>query len=1246
MNPLEVVRQLQQAYRGYVETYQTIRNDRIRGWIRRRIEQGRFLWRNPYVTLTRRFQPGEALADLVAEGLLHPRIPQIFRERRDDPASSPIRPYRHQSLAWRILLEHRRNCVVATGTGSGKSFCFAVPVVSEALRANEAARVGAGQRRGVKALLIYPMNALANSQYDDLAERLQGTGLTICNYTSDLRDDPGAALQAFREATGRKEPWDSEVISRQELREGRGADILITNHVMLELILTRFEDRDVFPFGELSELRFLVLDEIHTHTGRGGADVACLVRRLKEHTGTKGKIRCVGTSATIESGSADASRASIAAFAADLFGEPFRADDVVAETYAEHLTPADPDPLPAAIAVDEADIEKAAHGDAEALQRLRDGLCGRAGAGAGDLRRQATVAFLEHTLIPDAETGPSQARGWDDLVALYRERHRPDAPEEQAAREVLAALVAAEQTRVTSPEGAEVPLLLSKVHAFFSQGQPVTACLRAWHLSATGARVCGECQTAGDVPAYPLVFCAACGAECAVAELRDEEGGQRLVPREFAGGEPEEGARAVYLFSGPWDPATTPPDEAMVRRDGQARAGCEGAVPRNVQVCTACGGVGGKCAHGTVQEMALVEAPLLLCPSCGVRYDRRVREFNKFSVAGMVGRATATDLLIARTVSELHDPVKSRVIAFTDNQQDAAFQAAHLTDVEHRMHFRRALLHGLRGRDTVELPKAGRVAFEAMRDSGTLPRYAPEAAVRVGRAARGVENLYQRYLGLGAVGELIGRPRRVQPSLEMVGLLSVEYDGLEDLADSEEFWGQGRLRDVSRDSRADVLRVVLDTIRRAGALDSNVLTNGGDFRDTVIARLDPEVLFHEDGMPPLRPVVFSDEMSIDDCTFEVRRLAGAEGVRYQPALVRWLRRRLGLAADAARELVRELAALLAREDVQLLLERQGRGGRYLLLAEKRVLIRACDEERALVCPRCRLRWQLSTVQPCPNCIKVDLREQAWGEHFFRREYALPPHARARVLAQEHSAAVSGEDRRQYETAFKDPEDPLNVIVCTPTMELGIDIGGLSAVFLRNVPPSPANYAQRHGRAGRHGQPALITSFCGTFGPYGRHDQYFFRFPERMISGRIAPPRFLLENRWLLQAHVNALVLQIADLRLPRKVREYLRMENERDVAAGLPMFDSFVADVARKVAAARGEIVRAAQSAFGVELSAAGRERDGPPTARRALPRGVRPRARRLPRGVPAAAGGAARDPRAPSPCGDEPGGRHPATRH
>ena len=169
-----------------------------------------------------------------------------------------------------------------------------------------------------------------------------------------------------------------------------------------------------------------------------------------------------------------------------------------------------------------------------------------------------------------------------------------------------------------------------------------------------------------------------------------------------------------------------------------------------------------------------------------------------------------------------------------------------------------------------------------------------------------------------------------------------------------------------------------------------------------------------------------------------------------------------------------------------------------------------------------------------------------------------------AVAEEHSAQVSGSERRRFEVEFQDPGKPLNVIFCTPTMELGIDIGALSAVYMRNVPPAPANYAQRQGRAGRRGQPALVAAFCGTFGRWGAHDQYFYRFPERIIAGTIAPPRFLLDNRALLESHVRASVLEVVDLKLPSAARDLLDT-SEEGVARGLPLLEGLAEEWRQKV---------------------------------------------------------------------------------
>jgi len=175
------------------------------------------------------------------------------------------------------------------------------------------------------------MNALANSQYDDFARRLRGTRLRIALYTGDTASSPGEALEQDRSATGREAPYDSEVLSRQEIQQ-HPPDILMTNYVMLELLLTRFEDRRLFAAPGV--LRFLVLDEIHTYTGKRGADVAALIRRLKQHTHTVGALRCIATSATVESSDSGGAAAAVAEFATRLFGEPFSPEHVVTEVFA------------------------------------------------------------------------------------------------------------------------------------------------------------------------------------------------------------------------------------------------------------------------------------------------------------------------------------------------------------------------------------------------------------------------------------------------------------------------------------------------------------------------------------------------------------------------------------------------------------------------------------------------------------------------------------------------------------------------------------------------------------------------------------------------------------------------------------------------------------------------------------------------------------------------------------------------
>ena len=280
-------------------------------------------------------------------------------------------------------------------------------------------------------------------------------------------------------------------------------------------------------------------------------------------------------------------------------------------------------------------------------------------------------------------------------------------------------------------------------------------------------------------------------------------------------------------------------------------------------------------------------------------------------------------------------------------------------------------------------------------------------------------------------------------------------------------------------------------------------------------------------------------------------------------------------------IVGDLAALLGRPEVGYLVEVDvGKGRTAWTLATERVELVALETPGGQSCPKCGTRYDFRATRPCPRCIKVNVRPWLDRAAFFRGEYTTPLASRVPVLAEEHSGQLSGDQRKRNERAFQDDADPLNVLVCTPTMELGIDIGELSAVYLRNVPPSPANYAQRSGRAGRQGQAALVATFCGASGRRGPHDRYFFEQPEGMISGQIAPPRFLLDNQALIRAHLHSLVLQHLDVDLPTKPLLVLDLE-----AAGIPLRPELRDDLEAGVAACRAAIVASAGRAFADEIA-------------------------------------------------------------
>ncbi|GIV00996.1 MAG: hypothetical protein KatS3mg014_2611 [Actinomycetota bacterium] len=560
---------------------------------------------------------------------------------------------------------------MTTGTGSGKSFCFAIPVVSEALRLRDQ---GVG---GVKAILVYPLNALANSQYADLAARSgRHRPARLQLHLGPRRGRRGRGpASAFREATGREGPHDSEVISR---RSPPGAGRRHPRHQLRHARarphpLPRPEPSS--PSARCRACGSSCSTRVHTHTGRQGADVACLIRRLKEHTRTAGKLRCVATSATVDSSSPERAAEQIAGLRLPPLRRALRARGRGrGGLHSATSRPPRPTPCPRTPAADpEAPRPLRAGATRRPSPRPATPSPGGRAAAPEDLRRQA--AGLLPRARPSYPEGPGARPRRGPLGrarrALPARSSGPQAlPGTRRSGSSRPALVVAARTPVRTDEGEELLAPAAQgAYVFFSQGRTVTACLRL-HLSDLGQTTCPDCPE-GDAPTFPLSRSAPPAARSSSSCLGGRGGrpSPGRYPRHFEALEGWEASAPEGLAVGrvPTGEAPRPPvrlprlplPRALGSRgqpprpllcsgeDGSPRKGYEGAVPANVAVCPSCGALGGGLrTRAPTPRWPSSAGPSSSVPTCGIVYDRRSVEFNKFFLAGVVGKATATDALV------------------------------------------------------------------------------------------------------------------------------------------------------------------------------------------------------------------------------------------------------------------------------------------------------------------------------------------------------------------------------------------------------------------------------------------------------------------------------------------------------------------------------------------------------------------------------------------------------------------------
>lgn len=1092
-------------YSHYVSSFIHIRDERIRRKVDEALGQG-LLWPVPLIQLNPSFEPGEWIDELVEAGILHQECKRIFRKGKSPSAGQedgkPLRLHRHQAEAIKIARQGF-SYVLTTGTGSGKSLAYIVPIVDHVLRN--------GSGRGIQAIVVYPMNALANSQLQELMKFL-------CHGYPD-----GRGPVTFKRYTGQEQ--DPE---RQQIL-ANPPDILLTNYVMLELILTRPAEK---PLVESAKgLRFLVLDELHSYRGRLGADVAMLVRRAREAFGAE-CLQCVGTSATLAgAGTFEEQRAEVSRVASQMFGTPVRPEHVIFETL-RRITPERDFTDPSFVF--------------ELRKRMEDPQA-KPPSRYLDFIRDPLSIWIESTFGIRKEKGSGR---------LVRTRPRSLHGEGGAAQELSrltgidpSACAAAIEGQLLASYGSEpvpetgFPVFAFRLHQFVSRGDAVYASLEP--EADRYLTLYGQQYVPGDRSRVllPLVFCRCCGQEYFCVRLTYDLGHKvrTAVPRDLSDLASDEQGEAGYLYFSSENPWPDDLDELVVRlpddcleedQRGQLRIkrGRQKDLPETLCLDT----LGRESKEGL--QVQFLRAPFRFCLHCGVSYSFRQRvDFAKLATLAAEGRSTATTILSLATIRGIRSdeslPQEARkLLSFTDNRQDASLQAGHFNDFV-EIGLLRSALHkavSAAGEAGVRHDEIVQRTFEALQLP--LDHYAADPKVRY-QALEETKRAFRSVLGYRLYRDLKRGWRIVAPNLEQCGLLEIRYLSLEDLCRDEDLWRDlhPALVTASPQTRADVAKTLLDHMRRELAIKVDYLdpVRQEQIRLQSSQKLKPPWALDENERLETSAVLYPRPFSHRE------DYGGDVYLSPRGGFGQYLRRSKTF-PDFHDRLNTQDTELLCRQ----LLEALRVAGLVEVVREPRDK----DDVPGYQIPAAALLWVAGDgTRPFQDPIRVPRQSEAGGRvnPFFLDYYRKIADELKGVEAREHTAQVPYPVRIEREERFRRGDLP--ILYCSPTMELGVDISELNAVNLRNIPPTSANYAQRSGRAGRSGQPAIVFSYCST---YSSHDQYFFKRPERMVSGVVTPPRMDLANEDLIRAHVHAIWLAEVGLSLGSSLKDLLDLEGD------------------------------------------------------------------------------------------------------
>lgn len=1138
LNPLDTSRIIFERYKKYITTSLKFNDDNLNEQLEQLLDEPDKFSKGPIIEATPPYKKGKSIKNLIDEGVLTDEFNKF------NSASLPLGRslYLHQEKAIEKVCRENHNVIVATGTGSGKTESFIIPVLNELLKEKQNGTL----TPGVRALLLYPMNALANDQMKRLRKLLENESqITFGIYTGETEDTQEKAIDKFIRMHGEK-PLKNERISR-DMMKSEPPNILLTNYAMLEYLMLRPEDSVFFEGIYSDSWKFIVIDEAHTYTGAKGIEMSMLLARLKSTIGlSKGEVRCILTSASLGSGKDDFPK--VAEFGNKLFREDFYPDDII-EAVKEKLNTSDvwgevdPDLYGKLFNIMNLSDEKKIYDLSDVLKQhgVPEGILKKIYSMYGKSLSDKSLAY--HCLVGERrvnETITHLSKGPLDFYKLMQMIF----PEENDAEIKMTSII--DLCNIIRKSDEENPLIPARYHYFIKAlegAYVVFSKVNKLYLNRMKTVVIDD----NEVSAFEAGTCSKCNSIYLVGEIVTDSDKNVSLLKESQNRFTEEDRKLDFF-------AIIPSDYDYVDNEDDLSEGDSISNKEIFILCTKCGcirkeGSNKKCDCKNNIELRLIKtksdnAVVHKCSICGSQNTRGSvvrRFFLSEDVVSSILTTALYDQIPNKKINvkkQTHDKglfggvsnnrdndVTKQLLVFSDSRQSAAYFATYLSNSYNDLLTRNIL---------VKVIERNKEAF--INNRWTLEDYQKRISSfvvdkKILRASKEkIELETWRWLSREFFDKGVN-------SLESTGYLKF-VPNYEIMGDVDFLFELKLFNDMglSPEEAKNLITFFLDEFRYSRAFKYPEIVGPTDdyFAPQNLqggfCRVNPPSKNKKSRGYMIKAWKPSGSFNNGRLDF-LTKLTKSKGKNYsREELIEMLDTLFELFTSSDSPVyefvfseANETYGIIHKIDTNLFCIVPG-------LENPEVEYYRCNKCHNIitlyiggVCPTYRCEGSL---------IKIDMNERLNNNHY-RDLYTQLKLEKMDVS--EHTAQLKTEYAAQIQNSFIKGE--INVLSCSTTFELGVDVGELETVFMKNIPPTPANYAQRAGRAGRRTD---STAYALSFARLSSHDFSSFSDPYKMISGVVKPPYFEVANEKIAKRHIYACAFS----KFWRKYPDYFRTVND------------------------------------------------------------------------------------------------------